>query len=510
MSCDWIYIIKKNLLRIKAEKRRTKKMKKMKKIICLAMSAAMLLGVAGCGGAEKTATEDVPTLIYCVAGNPQADLEEVEAAINEIIEPKIQAKVDIQIIDWGAYREKMNMKLTAGEYFDIAYGGFDVGTARKNGALLPLDDLIDEYCSELKASLPDYIWDAAKADGVTYYIPNYQCEAYSKAVAVRKDIAEKYNFDVSKVNKIGDLEPLWQQVRDNEPTLIPFRMNNLDHFIIDATGKDFGTTQFMNSMMHVDWNDCKVHTALDDDYLYKRAKIAYEWMQKGYFRADIATVTDDSSDYASGRYATFDTSYKPGNEAEIKNQTGYDYIIKEFTTAKIEHAMPLATKTIINEATKYPEKSMQFINLLNTDKEVYNLICFGIEGKHYTKLDDGKIRVNTSGGYCPNSSWEFGNQFNAYVQEGQDEDVWEKTIETNENAEVSPLMGIEIVTDDFLTEMTQCLKIQKEYGIARMEKGVTDPDSYWDEYKAALEKAGVKKIQESYQKQIDEFLKNNK
>lgn len=481
-------------------------MKETKKLLSMAMAAAMVLGTVGCGGKNQEAAEEVPTLIYCVAGNPQSDLEAVEAEINKIIEPKIQAKVDIQFIDWGAYNEKMNMKLTADEYFDVAYGGFDTTTARKNGALLELDDLLDKYCKEFKESLPSYVWDAAKVDGVTYFIPNYQCEAYSKVVGVRKDLAEKYNFNTDSITKIGDLEPFWQQIRDNESSLIPFRMQNLEAFGIDATGENFNSTSFMDSMMYFDWRDCTMHTALDSDYLYKRAKVAYDWMSKGYFRKDIATVTDDSSDYASGRYASFITSYKPGIEAEIINETGHEYILKEFTEPTVDAGMPLATKTIINSGTKYPDKAMQFVNLLNTDKDVYNLMCFGIEGKHYTKLSDGKIRIDNKSGYFTNSAWEFGNQFNAYIQETQDENVWEETEKINDSAVVSPIMGIVFDADLNTTEKTQCAKIEKEYIVARAEKGVTDPDTYWEEYKAALKKAGAEKIKESYQKQIDDFL----
>lgn len=479
-------------------------MKQTKKLISMTMAAAMLLGMAGCG--EKAVTEEIPTLIYCVAGNPQTDLEAVEAEINKIIEPKIQAKIDIQFIDWGAYSEKMNMKLTADEYFDIAYGGFDKTTARKNGALLELDELLDTYAKDFKESVPDYVWEAAKVDGVTYFIPNYQCEAYSKTVAVRKDLAEKYNFDVNSVTKIGDLEPLWVQIRDNESSLIPFRMQNLESFSVDATGEHFNSSSKGNSLLYLDWRDCKIHTALDSDYLYKRAKIAYDWMSKGYFRKDIGTVTDDSSDYASGRYATFVTSYKPGIEAEISNDTGYEYLLKEFTEAFVEDSMPLATSTVINASTKYPEKAMQFVNLLNTDKDVYNLICFGIEGKHYERLENGKIKLNPGNGYFTNSAWEFGNQFNAYVQDGQEDNVWEVTEQINEAAAVSPVMGIQWTNDEVLTEWTQCVKTQNEYIVARAEKGLTDPDSYWEEYKAAIKKAGLEKIQENYQKQVDDFL----
>ena len=483
----------------------------MKKKLSMLLALAMAVTMTGCsgGGREEKASDDV-TLIYCVAGNQQADEVEVEAAINEIIQPLIGAKIDLQFIDWAAYKEKMNMKLTAGEYFDIAYGGFDRVTATKNGALMALDDLLEQYAKELKEELPQYMWDAATTDGKIYCVPNYQCMAYPKGVAVRKDLMEKYNFDITKVKKLGDLEPFWQQIRDNEPTLIPYRMQNLETFTADALGEDFAYTGKADSLLYINWDDCKVYTSLDSDVMYKKAKVAYDWMQKGYFRKDIATVADDSSDYASGRYATFSLGYKPGCEAEYKTATGYDYVIQVVGESMVDDTQPTSTTTVMSADTKYPEQAMQFLNLLNTNKDIYNLICFGIEGKHYKWVDDEHIQVDNQSGYCPNSSWEFGNQFNAYVQVGQDVDVWEKTIKQNEDARVTPIMGIKFENSEILTQLTQCKKIQKEYCVARMEKGVTDPDSYWEQYLAELKKAGIEDVKAHYRRTIDEHLEKKK
>ena len=67
----------------------------------------------------------------------------------------------------------------------------------------------------------------------------------------------------------------------------------------------------------------------------------------------------------------------------------------------------------ISRTSKNPEKAFKFIELVNTDKDLYNLICFGIEGKHYNLDENGRVVFNDQGGYIPKACWKFGNQFNA-------------------------------------------------------------------------------------------------
>ena len=213
---------------------------------------------------------------------------------------------------------------------------------------------------------------------------------------------------------------------------------------------------------------------------------------------------------AAGKYASFTSWYKPGEEAEIKNRTGYDYITKLITKPVISEGTPLSTKTIMSAYTNYPEKSMKFIELLNTDKEVFNLISFGVEDKHYTWADEEHIQLNTESGYCPNSSWVFGNVFNAYPMVGQEATVWEDTKALNDSADVSPLMGITFDTTDIQVELAQCTKVQSLYLVAMIDRAIGNPDEYWEDYRKELEKAGIDKVIECYQKQVDEFIANKK
>jgi putative aldouronate transport system substrate-binding protein len=86
---------------------------------------------------------------------------------------------------------------------------------------------------------------------------------------------------------------------------------------------------------------------------------------------------------------------------------------------------PTATMNAISASSKNPEKAIKLLEVLNIDKEIFNLLCFGIEGEHYKKAGDNRIeKINDK--YKFTTAWMFGNQFNAYLTPEQTDDVWEK------------------------------------------------------------------------------------
>ncbi len=482
-----------------------------KRILSLLLAAVCAMSVASCGKPASNG-EEIPTLKYYVPNDPQKDVALIEEKLNELTVAKIGAKVELEFIDWSAWKEKTNLMLASNEEFDVMSGyTMKLADLVKNGSALGLSALLETEAKELKNLLDDYYWKAASYDGEIYVVPNQQIVAANDAIAVRKDLAEKYNFDVNSVETIMDLEPFWKQIRDNEPELYPFRMKGARFFITDAVEK-YGITDaytgFASTVgnVSISWEDYKLRTLYEDIGMKAGAKLAYECAKEGYFRKDLSSVSDDSADYAVGRYASTTDWYKPGIEAEIKNATGYDYIVKLISDISVKEATPLSTTTFINANTKNPEKSIKFVELLNTDKEVYNLLCFGIEGTHYTWVDDEHIQCNPDGGYFPNASWAFGNQFNAHPQVGQEADVWEQTKKMNDEATKSPFMGANFTTEDVTLELAQVNKIKDLYVSARMDKGIADPDTYWEDYTQELKKAGMDTIRDNVQKQVDEFL----
>lgn len=50
----------------------------------------------------------------------------------------------------------------------------------------------------------------------------------------------------------------------------------------------------------------------------------------------------------------------------------------------------------VSVTSQHPEEAVKFLDLLNTDEYLRNLVDKGIEGTHYKELDDGKIQDLTS------------------------------------------------------------------------------------------------------------------
>ena len=54
---------------------------------------------------------------------------------------------------------------------------------------------------------------------------------------------------------------------------------------------------------------------------------------------------------------------------------------------QITNASARGAMTAINKNSAHPEKAMEFLNLVNTDEYLRNLLNYGIEGVHWTKAE---------------------------------------------------------------------------------------------------------------------------
>ncbi len=163
-------------------------------------------------------------LTYTYPGSIPTDVASVEAALSEITLAKFNATIKLNPVDWGAYTDKVNLMVAAGEGCDVLFVAPWMSPSYAqlvaNGALAPLDELL-AATPELVKSMPAGALDATKIDGKTYGIPNQQIWVKPFGPIVRTDLAEKYGFDVSKVTKLEDLEPTSQPSKPVKPKFSP-------------------------------------------------------------------------------------------------------------------------------------------------------------------------------------------------------------------------------------------------------------------------------------------------
>ena len=479
----------------------------MKKFTAIALVTALICGMAGCNSKKEEAKDggDLPVLKMLMPFNQQKDLAMVVEKANEIIEPAIGAKLDMVFIDTGSYTEKMNMKLATKEDFDICFTSSwlnNYGTGVKNKSYYPLTKLIDENAPELWDAIPEYWFEATKSGGEIYAVPNQQIAATIPALTMDKKWADKYNFDYTKVKTPKDIEPFLEEIRVNEPEEYPVRGAVNNYYVQDTyegitggVGLDRTNTGELKAIY--EW-DAK---GFEDDLA-----LARDWYEKGYIRSDIASVMDDTNDFYGGKYVVTTTGWKPGFEAAQAGNLGGEHVaMKLADKSYIRKADLLSTMYAISAYSKNPEKAIKLLALIQTNKELYNLLAHGIEDVHYTKVDDNHIKLNEESGYYLNMSWAFGNQFNAYLLEGQDDNVWEETKKMNDEGERSRLLSFSLDSANIQTQLSQIATIQQQY--TNLRNGSADWKTVLEEYKSKMKNAGVEDVLNEVQRQLDEYAK---
>ena len=334
-------------------------------------------------------------------------------------------------------------------------------------------------------------------------MPNQQIANTIPALTMNKKWADKYHLDVNSIKTMKDIEPFLQTIKDNEPDVYPTRpygnpgLKNYEA-IAGGVGLDLRDTDNLTAVYEYEADGYEEGMDMNRD-----------WFNKGYYREDVASVVDDNNDFLAGKYVVTGTGWKPGFESTQSAMLGGEHIaIKLRENAYVTGATLTSTMWAVSAYSKYPEKSIKLISLINSNKDLYNLLCYGIEGKHYNWVDDNHIKLENNGGYYLNTSWGFGNQFNSYLLEGQEDNIWEETKKLNDEAEKSRIVAFVFDSSKVQTELSQISTVTQEF--KNMNNGSVDWRECFDEYKSRLKAAGIENVKNEIQRQLDEYAKTQK
>jgi len=486
----------------------------MKKLFMLTVLMLIAVFAFATGSTDEGAGSDISEPVtltwYFVGSYPQPDQGRVYEEFNRRLMEKINTEIDFKPIGWGDYDQKMQVIIASGEEFDLAFTANWINNYHQNvakGAFLPLDDLLDEYAPHLKSSVPQKIWDATKVVGEIYGIINYQVSTMTASIAFPTSLVEKYGLDVDSVDSLEDIEPYLEAVKNGEPGVVPLGVANLPETVIGYVNASLGFEEIGGRAVPGVLLNNNPNLRVVNQFATREFKdwvaLMRDWNLKGYFPNDAIAITDLSPNFNGGTVgAGFEGNYAPGAEISASDRYGYPVSIAPISEPLLITSGIIASMQGISSTSQNPERAMMFMELLNTDKELYNLLCYGIEGVHYEKLDGDFIQPIADSGYAPNTNWEFASVFNAYKLEGMPETVWEETRDLNMNAVASPLIGFAFDPTPVQSEIAQCTSVRQEY-LPALELGYSDPDELLPEFLEKLEIAGAQKIIDEMQSQID-------
>lgn len=463
-------------------------------------------------GAETDAAENLyeeeVNLVYVLpqVSEEMPGFDKVAEEVNRITKEKINATIEFEWIPLGEYTDKMNMKFTAGEEFDLCFTGAwnPYLSAVTQGAYAELtEDVLNTYAPEYMAQLNPVAWEAVTVDGKIYGAPIEQIYVRQSGLYFNTELADKYSFDYNSVTSLENIEEYLQTIEENE------NKAEITTFLVDQKawksfvsyfGWDVLVSETVPGVVYSGADTPEVVNQFATEEFKAYCEKMREWAKAGYLPEDAVTGAESNEGKTNAVYTL--GAVKPGGDVTESQARGYEVKAIGIGNADMTTSAITATVTAVSATSKNVERAVAFINLLNTDKEILNLICHGVEGVDWQFTDEENGVIESISDYPGLYSFFVGCVFNEYYTDATMVGTWEETAEINANAGGSCILGFTFDSEPVSTQIAQCSAVVEEH-VPGLVCGVVDVEEGLNAFLAALEDAGVNEILAEMQSQID-------
>lgn len=517
--------------------------KNLLKIVAIAAVLALAIGcLAGCGDDAASSGDAINVMLM---GSEPVGWSDVMAKYDEI-GPGV--KLNVEWVSQGDMKDKLNLRLTAGEDYDLVFDApfLKMKDFAADGLYLPLEDLINsgDYPNLQKAYRED-VWKANYYYGHLYGIPNMRTYGNGiDCVYYRQDLADKYG--IGQIDSYDKLQEYFEAILANEPAMIPLGVGSTRGFYtmfaqnaVDMA-KDHIVRISAGGFCHVLLNDDNTEVV---DIVYEgsepdayanfpekyrdgkllgqeRAVKLTEW--KKYLETDSLNQKDEQAIFKGGKAAAIINNLDAYEQmqSDLKNSLPESQLGTFIIPDAVRNKEPEARITslqgnnyiCIPATSKKVEKTLTFLDWLMASKENHDLFELGIEGKDWNAVGEDQYSIPEG----QNSNYTFPgyvltwNPNYVRFSDKLPEDILEyKKYDLEETAYYpSPLAGFLFDTSGIQTEMTKVNAIVSENATALEHGALEDPISVMRETNAEAEQNGREVIREELKKQINEFLAN--
>lgn len=186
---------------------------------------------------------------------------------------------------------------------------------------------------------------------------------------------------------------------------------------------------------------------------------------------------------------------------------------------QVTNASARGALTAVNKNSKNAERAVEFLNLVNTDMYLRNLLNYGIEGVHWEKAEvpadeaaaaEGKAYIYDTKVKLIEEKrkdysvpyWVQGGLFNTYVLENEPIDKWNTFKEFNDASKEAPSFGFDFNLDPVSTQVAGFRNVLDEFGKS-LFTGSVEPSEYLPQFQKKMEATGIQEVIDEMQAQID-------
>jgi len=497
------------------------KIKVLSLLLALAMVASMFVACGDDTDPVKGGTKDDPNaeveLVWYHWGAEPKNSSPVEEAMNAKSKTDIKTTIDFR---WATGNDqRVNTMMATGGDFDIAftcnwYANYVVNA--QNGNLADITDKLDSV-PDLKKLIPEQVWNGAKVNGKIYAVPVLKDTAATNYWFANKDyvidkVGAKAEFDGIKEGlDISSLTPLLTKIKayaDAAPAnkypndlTAPFNYN-----WAGLQGHDNGfdlLSQPVRVGIKLDDPNGKVICMYEDPGYIANVKTLKSWFAAGLVNKD-ATETELEPQYcvvSTGQGFEGAEAFAWGGATK-----GYTTVIKKkygpiLTTASVQGSM-----NGISVNSKYVDRSLKYLEYINTNQDYRNMLAYGIEGTNWEKTAAGNTIKVLNDDFAP-GSFSQATTLILYPVDPAPADMYDRIKAANEAATPSPLIGFNPDLSKIKNEIAACSAIIEANYKAIQTGNIGDVDKVLADVMKELNAAGMDKIKTEIQTQVDAFKK---
>lgn len=556
---------------------------KLKKVLCCFLAAAMTLSMVACGGnaggssadsdsgsKQETPVEDAGTedageakTADGLADDPLAelpDLEDVYAGAVVAGTPEMYSNVDLSSPcninvymvcdkpnDWDMVVEAINEYLTPfnttmsatfisladyqklyplalqGDDCDIIYTSgwcYLASEATKGSFHEFTEDFIRDYMPLVTKYQRPESYEDVKVGGRVYSLNQNIMDTTTKFVAIRQDLADKY--DIGELKNWADFKNFMLTIAQKETPESGIYANaasadNKEFWEIYAqqyTIRDVVESDLLrigyefdgSSIPTFDQIKLEYQTDIFREFCYDMKEMADAGC---WSRGALTSTNSDEEAFGNlqGASVAWNSSLFTYVETAEKTEgvvcAAYDLSPDKMTMAKYgKGSMAIA------EGSRNQERAAMILDLMKNDTYFNKLITFGIEGVHYEMLDETHYRILDKAedypAYGVAASWSVKNV--RYTEEGQDPRKEAMSDSIFERAVASPTVAFSF-DDTQISDYTAAIKSVVNDYVPMLQLGlVDDVDATLEEMNQKLDASGLQIYMDELETQYNAWL----
>lgn len=475
--------------------------------------------------AENLIAEELTLKLYCVGdASPGEGSNMVRDAVNAIIKPKINATIATEYLPWADWTNKYLLVFASGEDFDGIYTAdwsFYQAQATKNGFMEITQEMLDKYAPDLKNELPEMAWKQAKINGKIYMIPTTYNGSGTVHYAVREDLKAKYG--VGEIKDLDSFGAFLEAIKKNEKDIIPLNISaqtEYTHlqqlFNVQNEYARVGGVPLYNLVYKISDPGVNIVNAFETPEFLEFVKKMNQWCKAGYWSKNaLSNKSPMSTSFDNGTSASILTN--------ILQATNYSYAWpKEHPDWQVQvYDSSMGNKQLgtayigsgigINASSKKAGRLLMFANIARTDKELNQLLCYGIKDVHWKLIGEDQveyIRGNAKVDYTDGLSWFF-RSAEFQLKPAAVYSNYSKIYETAHKNDAGHILQAFSFNDaELKNEMASITSVVQQYGVPVIT-GFVDPEKGVETLNAKLKEASIDKVMAELKAQADKYLADN-